>query len=116
MSWYPHPTEIDYKASENLLRMTFSDGHVSEFPTRYLRGYCPCAYCQGHGSGPPKWQEVTHQRQINVADVSQVGNYALCIVWEDGHDTGIFSFQNLRAMCPCPECMPEGLPEEKRRL
>ncbi|MBA2661966.1 MAG: DUF971 domain-containing protein [Bradymonadaceae bacterium] len=116
MSWYPHPTEIDYVQAEGLLRMTFSDDHVADYPARYLRGYCPCAHCQGHSGGPPKWQEVTKPNQIRIDNVTQVGNYAICIAWGDGHDSGIYSFQNLRTMCPCPTCMPDGLPEEKRRL
>lgn len=114
MSYYPHPTAIEYVQAEHLLRMTFSDGHVADYPTRYLRGYCPCAHCQGHGSGPPRWKEVSHVRQIEVEDVAQIGNYAICITWGDGHDTGIYSFQNLRSMCPCPEHRPEGLPEHER--
>lgn len=116
MSYVPHPTAIEYAKAEGLLKMEFSDDHPAEYPTRYLRGYCPCARCQGHSSGPPKWQEVSSPRQIEILDVNQVGSYALCIVWGDGHDTGIYSFDNLRKMCPCSACMPEGLPDEKRRI
>ncbi len=114
MGYYPHPVEIEYKSDDDMLHMTFSDDHISPFPAKYLRGYCPCARCQGHSGGGPKWQEITHHRQIEVVDVQQVGNYAVTIIWADGHDTGIYSFKALREMCPCPECMPEGLPEEER--
>ena len=114
MGYYPHPVEIEYKSAEDALHMVFSDDHVSVFPTKYLRGYCPCARCQGHSGGSPDWIEPTRREQIEVLDVQPVGNYALTITWGDGHDTGIYSFNNLRDICPCAECMPEGLPEQER--
>ncbi len=116
MGYFPHPVEIEYKSARDALRMRFSDDHISVYPTPYLRGYCPCAHCQGHSGGPPKWQPITAHRQVEVIDVQQVGNYALTITWGDGHDSGIYSFNKLREMCPCPECMPEGLPEEERSV
>lgn len=116
MGYYPHPVEVEYKSAHHALHMTFSDDHVSVFPTHYLRGYCPCAHCQGHSGGPAKWNPSTSLRQIEVEDVQPVGNYALAITWGDGHDSGIYSFQKLRELCPCPECMPDGLPEEERTL
>ena len=116
MGYYPHPVEIEYKSASDALQMVFSDDHVSVFPTPYLRGYCPCAHCQGHSGGPPRWQVLTEHRQVEVLDVQPVGNYALTISWGDGHDTGIYSFQKLREMCPCPVCMPEGLPDRERNF
>ena len=91
----PKPVAIEYIKSEHLLRVAFDHGQTYEYPTVYLRGYCPCALCQGHGSGPPKWVEVTHWLQASVENVTPVGNYALCIVWADGHDTGIYTFASL---------------------
>jgi len=114
MGYYPHPVEIEYRSDDDILYMVFSDDHVSEFPTPYLRGYCPCARCQGHSGSEPKWQELRLHRQVEVVDVDQVGGYALSITWADGHDTGIYSFQKLREMCPCSECMPDGLPPQER--
>ena len=116
MSYYPHPVEIEYKSDDDALHMVFSDDHVAVYPTLYLRGFCPCAHCQGHSGRQPQWQEITEQRQIEVVDVQPVGNYALTITWADGHDTGIYSFNSLRKMCPCSDCMPDGLPEEQTTL
>lgn len=96
MGLTPHPTQINYVQQEHLLKMVFSDGLSAEYPTIYLRGYCPCAKCQGHGAGPPSWIEVTRDAQRVVEDVTQVGAYALCIAWADGHDTGIYTFDSLR--------------------
>lgn len=116
MGYYPHPVEIEYKSATNALVMVFSDDHVSAYPTPYLRGYCPCARCQGHSGDRAKWQEITTRAQVAVLNVEPVGNYALMISWGDGHDTGIYSFQKLREMCPCPKCKPEGLPDHEREV
>ena len=94
----PHPTAIEYVQTEHVLKMTFSDGLSVDYPTAFLRGYCPCAKCQGHSAGPPKWIPLTAESQRTVNNVTQVGAYALCIVWEDGHDTGIYTFATLREM------------------
>ena len=94
----PHPIEVRYVEAEQSLRVEFSDGLVLEYPTPFLRGFCPCARCQGHGGGPPTWTAAPHPRAYVVDNVSPVGSYAFCIVWGDGHDTGIYSFEMLRRM------------------
>lgn len=96
----PHPTEVKYLESDDVLRITFSDDLVREYPTAFLRGFCPCAHCQGHGGGPATWTAPTTDAAIRVDNASPVGNYAMCISWGDGHDTGIYSFQSLRKMDP----------------
>lgn len=116
MGWYPHPEEIEYLSQQNILRMRFSDGHEVDYPAMYLRGFCPCAHCQGHRAGPPEWQAIVDHSQIEVVDLTPVGNYAFCITWGDGHDTGIYSFQWLRVMCPCHSCKPEGVAVEHREF
>jgi len=100
MGWTPHPTEIRYVSDEDALHVTFSDGMERDYPTAFLRGFCPCAHCQGHGNGPPKYVPPATDAATRVENVTPVGNYALCIVWGDGHDTGIFSFELLRQMEP----------------
>lgn len=98
----PHPTEVNYLQAQDLLRITFSDDVTRDYPTAFLRGYCPCAHCQGHGSGPLKWNPVRARIAHTIENVTPVGAYALCILWGDGHDTGIFSFDLLRRL-PIPE-------------
>ena len=84
-------TEIDW-----------GDGHKSIFPHLLLRGYCPCAGCQGH-SGTIAF--VPHDGiALEIDEISVVGNYALSIKWFDGHDTGLYSYKYLRALCQCAEC------------
>jgi DUF971 family protein len=101
-----HPVEVNLKEAERRLVVTWEDGHVSDFPLRYLRGFCPCASCQGHRSGPPEFVQ-THNETIS--DVRQIGAYAMNVMWDSGHDTGIYSFNYLRDLCPCAEHKPDGL-------
>ena len=88
-------TDIEYKSEDKSMRFVFSDGHELTIYTRILRGFCPCAGCQGHRAGVPKFVSP-HDRAIGVENVTPVGNYACCIVWSDRHDTGIYSWKFLR--------------------
>ena len=94
------PTEVRRVTEQQLVRITWSDGHVGEYTYGYLRGWCPCAMCQGHG-GDRRFVAVADPQ---LASISAVGNYALGLVWSDGHDTGIYAYSYLRALCPCPAC------------
>lgn len=92
----PHPTAINYVEADELLTIDFADGVSITYPARLLRGFCPCARCQGHGAGPAKWKPPYTTRGYVVENVSPVGSYAICILWGDGHDTGIYSYATLR--------------------
>lgn len=102
------PVEVELFESENRLVVTWEDGHISDFPLRYLRGFCPCAACQGHRSGPLVFCETENER---VDEVRQVGAYGMNVVWDSGHNTGIYSFSILRKLCPCEEHLPQGMDE-----
>ncbi len=97
------PVELK-KMGQEQFKITWQDGHVSIFPFRYLRQSCPCAACR---------DEITGRRTLNPESVPVdlkglkadiVGNYALYFTFSDQHATGIYSFQALRAICPCDEC------------
>jgi DUF971 family protein len=94
------PTEINFIKASGVVRVTWDDGHVGEYPQDYLRGFCPCASCQGHG-GELKFNP---NPDAVVAAIGPVGNYAILFRWQDGHDTGIYTFDFLRSLCPCAEC------------
>jgi len=96
-------------AAKTTLAIDWRDGHVSVLPLAYLRGWCPCAGCQGHG-GSHHWQEGGDAR---LASLRQVGTYALGLTFKDGHDDGLYTWTRLREMCPCEACGGplEGTPE-----
>ena len=96
--------------------IVWADGHRSHYDFAFLRELCPCAMCNderrketGHGGAA-----LEPFARLGAADVQAetrararprpVGNYALQIDFTDGHDTGIYSYEYLRTICPCEEC------------
>jgi DUF971 family protein len=92
----PSPTEVEYKERAKTLVIRFEDGISQSLCCKILRGFCPCARCQGHGGGPPRFVAATSAASVDIIDVYPIGNYALGIQWRDGHDTGIYSFDVIR--------------------
>jgi DUF971 family protein len=79
---------------EKLLRVLWDDDQLNDFPFAYLRGWCPCAVCQGHGGE----RRFIHVENPELVSIGMVGNYALNLRWDDGHDTGIYTFEYLRSL------------------
>lgn len=98
----PVLTEARRLPEPRRLRLTWSDGHVAEYDYDYLRGWCPCASCQGHAVLKLRYLPVSYP--VNASAIQPVGNYAISIAWSDGHATGIYRFELLRDLCPCPSC------------
>lgn len=88
------PTHVKAPHGASTLEITWGDGHRSALPHELLRGYCPCASCQGH-SGTIKFQSGGN---LEIRELAQVGNYALSFSWGDAHDAGIYSFRYLRSL------------------
>jgi len=96
--------------------ITWADGHESHFDFPYLRDNCPCATCNDErakkeafaGSTPaPSAVLPMFKPKPRAQSATQVGNYAIQINFNDGHSTGIFSYDYLRSMCPCTDCAKE---------
>ena len=95
------------------LKIDWSDGHRSAYAVPYLRDECPCASCTGaHGTEPQKSNYSAppspfqmFQPTLKMLTVEEVGHYAIRIQWSDGHGSGIYSFDHLRKICPCSECI-----------
>jgi DUF971 family protein len=86
--------------------ITWLDQHHSSYGFEFLRWECPCAICRGEGGVPgvlASTDRLTLQ-QTTLTDMGPVGNYAMSITWEDGHSTGIYSWDFLRRICTCSEC------------
>ena len=95
-------TEVRRTEENRKLRLAWTDGHAAEVEANYLRGYCPCAMCQGHSAA-----EIVYHRPpgpVKAESIEPVGNYAISIAWSDGHSTGIYRFDFLRRICPCDAC------------
>ncbi|RYF32234.1 MAG: DUF971 domain-containing protein [Comamonadaceae bacterium] len=89
----PTPTELTVHGASRVLEISFSDGASFRIPFELLRIYSPSAEVQGHGPG----QEVlqTGKREVELADLESVGNYAVKPVFSDGHESGIYSWDLL---------------------
>jgi DUF971 family protein len=96
------PVAIRSPRGGRLTSIDWADGHKSEYPHVVLRGYCPCAGCQGH-SGEIHFLETSDVQQ-ELDTLEPVGNYALALHWFDGHASGIYSYAYLRAICQCEAC------------
>jgi DUF971 family protein len=96
-----YPTQIEHKREKRELHIEWEDGHESIYRLRYLRGFCPCAHCQGHAQSV--WMFNPVEDPI-ITKIEEVGSYAVNIAFSDGHNTGIYSFEILRDLCPCKEC------------
>jgi DUF971 family protein len=97
------------KEGDDRLVIEWSDGHRSVFAWTQLRANCPCATCRDERDKPANPFRVLTPAQaaagpLRPVAVSPVGHYAYKIAWSDGHDTGIYSFEQLRALCQCEQC------------
>ena len=88
----------------------WNDGHFSSYPSWYLRENCPCAQCVDEFTGERRLVPGTIPAALERTNVELVGNYALQFEWSDHHGAGLYIYHFLRTLCPCPECLPEGLP------
>jgi len=90
------------------LAVVWDDQHESYYPLEALRRACPCANCAGEPDlfgRVYKGAEMTMTpRSYEATSIEPVGNYGLQINWADGHGWGIWTFERLRAICPCEVC------------
>ncbi|MEM9074034.1 MAG: DUF971 domain-containing protein [Myxococcota bacterium] len=94
------PVEIRAPRGARLLEVVWEDGTSSLISHQVLRGYCPCAVCQGH-SGSIRWVEGTEtlpDGTFELVELRPSGQYALQMTWGDGHSTGIYTFSFLNEL------------------
>ena len=92
----PWPTELRLVRAEKRLEITFDDGRRYNLPAEYLRVESPSAEVQGHG--PSQKVVVAGRREVGMVALEPVGNYAVRIRFDDGHDTGIYSWRTLEEL------------------
>jgi len=94
-----------YQILGDTLVVVWTDGHESYYPLESLRRACPCAACSGEpdlfgrmsGGAPQRYSVMS----FVIHSIDAIGNYALQPNWADGHTYGIWTFERLRAHCPC---------------
>jgi DUF971 family protein len=97
------------KETEGRLAIDWSDGHRSLYDWKHLRSNCPCAGCREERAQPPDPLRILKPSELAAGPLAAValrpvGHYAYQIVWNDGHDTGIFTLEHLRELCQCAAC------------
>jgi DUF971 family protein len=102
------PEHIAISKSKGI-KIDWKDGHHSDYGLTFLRDKCPCATCTGAHGTPPREPEANNPFQmfkpaLKMLGVEPVGNYAIRINWSDGHNSGIYSYEHFRRICPCEEC------------
>lgn len=107
------PATVKIHVSTNSgVDIAWADGHISHYDFAYLRDNCPCATCNDErdkkseiqSSLPASNPLPMFKPKPKAVSATSVGNYAIQISFSDGHSTGIYSYDHLRSICPCPSC------------
>ncbi len=103
------------KTSGTGMEIDWKDGHKSAYTFPWLRDACPCATCNeereqtGRKAGAPPRPKPgalpMYKDPARPVEITPVGRYAIAFKWNDGHSTGIYSWEYLRRECPCAECV-----------
>ncbi|MCS7072534.1 MAG: DUF971 domain-containing protein [Anaerolinea sp.] len=106
------PANIVVNKAEGWLRITWADGTTCTYPLAHLREACPCVQCRGGHAfmgpahDPQNLLTLTPKRSYGLLTIERVGNYAIQPVWDDGHSTGIYTWEFLRKLCPQDDDRP----------
>ncbi len=89
----PQPESINLHQKSRILEITFSDGQNFEFSCEFLRVYSPSAEVKGHGPGQSVLQ--TGKESVSIKKIEPVGHYAIKLIFDDGHETGLYTWSYL---------------------
>ncbi len=92
----PWPTALDYDPAAKTLSVTFDNGDVFALPVEYLRVESPSAEVQGHS--PAEKKIVPGRSRVGIMHIEPVGNYAVKLIFDDLHDTGLYSWRYLHEL------------------
>ena len=92
----PLPTDIKLRTRSRILDVRFDDDSSFELPFEYLRVFSPSAEITGHGSGEGILQ--TGKEEVRISGIEPIGNYALRLIFDDGHNTGLYSWAVLHEL------------------
>jgi DUF971 family protein len=86
----PQPIDIKLRTASRLLEVSFEDGAHFQLPFEYLRVFSPSAEVKGHGGG--EGLLVTGKQSVGISGTEPMGNYALRLIFDDGHNTGLYTW------------------------
>ena len=92
----PIPTLIELHQKSRVLEIAFSDGEHFSLPYEFLRVYSPSAEVRGHGPGQETLQ--VGKKEVEIKAAEPVGTYAMVLIFSDGHETGIYTWEYLHSM------------------
>lgn len=98
------PTNLRAHQSEQILEVAWADEAVARLPYRYLRGECPCATCRDEWTGERVLDPATIRPDLQLEGMEGIGNYAIRLAWNDGHSSGLYTWETLARLCR--ECPP----------
>jgi DUF971 family protein len=100
------PKSVTLNKTAGHLEIMWGDDHVCQYPLSHLREACPCVECRGGHQfmsseyDPKDILKLIPKRSYSIVNIDLVGNYALQPSWDDGHHTGIYTWDYLRRICP----------------
>lgn len=106
MTTVVRPKSVTLNKTEGYLEIAWSDEAICQYPLSELREACPCVECRGGHQymgrefDPQNILVLKPKRSYHIKAVDLVGNYALQPTWDDGHHTGIYTWEYLRRLCP----------------
>jgi ATP-binding protein involved in chromosome partitioning len=92
------PTNIRAHQGEQVLELTWEDGRTDRLSYHGLRAQCPCASCQDEWTGARILDPATIRPDLKLEAMEPVGSYAVRLAWNDGHGSGLYTWENLRRL------------------
>lgn len=92
------PTNIRALQNEQALELTWGEGHADRIAYHRIRAGCPCATCRDEWTGERILDPATIRTDLKLEGMEGIGNYAVRLVWNDGHSSGLYTWENLRRL------------------
>jgi DUF971 family protein len=92
------PSNIRAHQAEQILELTWPDDRTDRLAYRFIRGECPCASCKNEWTGERMLDPDSIRVDLKLEGMEPVGGYAVRLSWNDGHSSGLFSWENLRRL------------------
>ncbi len=93
------PTNIRARQAEQTLELTWPDDSVVRLPYHYLRSECPCASCRNEWTGERILDPNSIRRDLSLEGMEGIGSYAVRFGWNDGHSSGLYTWETLQRLC-----------------